>query len=134
MTEGVYNNPPFMHSATGQVGNVAQIMTASGQVWEGKKPNPNHRPTSFNNNVFIGVFKTYSPNFDAVFEVVTRVENPDGPDSRLLAETLRDTLIFSACDILNITLKNVDMDYPIKDTFQVSSVPFWVTLYRTICF
>lgn len=34
-TEGVYSNPAFMHSATAQVGNIARITTASGQVWEG---------------------------------------------------------------------------------------------------
>ncbi|CAG9770050.1 unnamed protein product [Ceutorhynchus assimilis] len=102
VTEGVYSNAVFMHAATSQVGNVARIMTASGQVWE-------------------GVFKTYSQNFDVALEVVTRVENPDGPDCRLLTETHQDRLIFKPCDILSMTFKNVDLDYPVKDTFQTDT-------------
>lgn len=101
-TEGVYSNPAFMHSATAQVGNIARITTASGQVWE-------------------GVFKTFSQNFEVVLEVVAKVENPDSPDSRLLTETHRDKLIFKSCDILSMTFRNVDLDYPIKDTFQTDT-------------
>ncbi|XP_066260072.1 ataxin-2 homolog [Euwallacea similis] len=101
-TEGVYSNPTFMHAATSQVGNVARITTASGQVWE-------------------GVFRTFSQNFDVVLEVVAKVENPDAPDSRLLTETHRDKLIFKPCDILNMTFKNVDLDFPVKDTFQTDT-------------
>ncbi|XP_030757494.1 ataxin-2 homolog isoform X1 [Sitophilus oryzae] len=102
VTDGVYNNPAFMHAAASQVGNPARITTASGQVWE-------------------GIYKTYSTNFDVVLEVAVRVGNPDSPDSHLLTETFVEKLVFKSSDILNICFRNVDLEYPVKDTFQTDT-------------
>ncbi|KAF7287665.1 hypothetical protein GWI33_006009 [Rhynchophorus ferrugineus] len=102
VTEGVYNNPAFMHAATSQVGNTARITTAAGQIWE-------------------GVYKTWSPNFDVVLELAAKVANPDTPDSHLDITTVKDKLIFKASDILSIIFQNVDLDYPVKDTFQTDT-------------
>ncbi|XP_048521761.1 ataxin-2 homolog, partial [Dendroctonus ponderosae] len=100
--EGVYNNVPFMHSATLQLGNIARLRTISGEVWE-------------------GVFRTFSPEFEAVLEAVVKLENPDTPDERPLAETQKESLIFKMLDVLTISFRDVDMDYATKDSFQTDS-------------
>uniref|UniRef100_A0AAR5PS49 LsmAD domain-containing protein n=1 Tax=Dendroctonus ponderosae TaxID=77166 RepID=A0AAR5PS49_DENPD len=100
--EGVYNNVPFMHSATLQLGNIARLRTISGEVWE-------------------GVFRTFSPEFEAVLEAVVKLENPDTPDERPLADTQKESLIFKMLDVLTISFRDVDMDYATKDSFQTDS-------------
>ncbi|KAL3270921.1 hypothetical protein HHI36_021427 [Cryptolaemus montrouzieri] len=100
--EGVYSNPHFMHTATAQVGNIVRLKTANGIVWE-------------------GVFKTFSSNFEVVLEVAARVSNPENPNSSIVPATMVDKLIFKPRDILHIVAKDVDMDYPTRDTFQTDT-------------
>lgn len=91
-----------MHSATLQIGNVVRIKTASGVVWE-------------------GVFKTFSSNFDVVLEVAAKVDNPNSSSPTLLAESFVDKLIFKSGDISTMEARDVDLEYPTKDTFQTDT-------------
>lgn len=102
VSEGVYNNPHFMHTATGQVGNVVRVTTASGVVWE-------------------GVFKTFSSRFDLALEVAAKLDNPDSPNPQVKADTYVDKIIFRACDVLAMVAKDVDLEYPTRDTFQTDT-------------
>lgn len=100
--EGVYSNPHFMHAATAQVGNIVRIKAASGNVWE-------------------GVFKTFSSQFEVVLEVAAKVENADSHNSSLAADTYVDKLIFRPNDIISMSARDVDLDYPTKDVFQTDA-------------
>lgn len=53
--EGVYNNVHFMHAVASQIGNVVQIQTKSGAIFE-------------------GIFYTVSPHFEIVLQLVHRIE------------------------------------------------------------
>ncbi|KAK9754124.1 Ataxin 2 SM domain [Popillia japonica] len=101
-TEGVYNNPHFMHAATRLIGNVVRVQTASGKVWE-------------------GVFRTFSSQLDIVLEVAASVENPDSHNSTLVAHSLVEKLIFKACDIISIVAKDVDLEFATRDTFKTDT-------------
>lgn len=70
---------------------------------------------------FSGVFKTFSSDFDVVIEVAAKVENPDSPNSQIQADTYVDKLIFKACDILTMVARDVDLEYPTRDTFQTDT-------------
>lgn len=72
-------------------------------------------------NIISGVFKTFSSSFDVVLEVVAKIENPDGPNPSLQADSYMDKLIFRACDILDMEAMDVDMDYATRDTFQTDA-------------
>ncbi|KRT81996.1 hypothetical protein AMK59_4944 [Oryctes borbonicus] len=102
LTEGVYNNPHFMHAATRLIGNVVRIQTASGKVWE-------------------GVFRTFSSQLDIVLEVAACVENPDSNNATLVANSLVDKLIFKAGDIISMDAKDVDLEFATRDTFKTDT-------------
>ncbi|KAK9874251.1 hypothetical protein WA026_002607 [Henosepilachna vigintioctopunctata] len=100
--EGVYSNPHFMHTATAQVGNIVRLKTAKGFVFE-------------------GVFKTFSSNFEVVLEVAACVSNPDNPNLSIVPSNVVDKLIFKPRDIVTIVAKDVDLEYPTRDTFQTDT-------------
>lgn len=72
-------------------------------------------------NMFTGVFRTFSSQFDVVLEVATKVENPDSNNSSLAADSLADKLIFKSCDIISMVAKDVDLDFATRDTFQTDT-------------
>lgn len=75
----------------------------------------------FQENVVPGVFKTFSSNFDVVLEVAAKVDNPNTASQTLLAESFVDKLIFKSGDISTMEARDVDLEYPTKDTFQTDT-------------
>lgn len=53
--------------------------------------------------------------------MAVKIDNPDGPNPSLQADSCVDKLIFKACDILDMEAKDVDLDYPTRDTFQTDA-------------
>lgn len=133
MIEGVYNNSHFVHAITSHVGNVVQVQTQSGALFE-------------------GIFRTFSPNFEIALEVVHRIEssptggggggatltsaggnstasstvssngtNSTSEESSFDADTVCDVLIFKPNDIVFLKAKDVDLEYATKDTFQTDT-------------
>ncbi|XP_055305577.1 ataxin-2 homolog isoform X4 [Sitodiplosis mosellana] len=132
--EGVYNNVHFMHAVASQIGNVVQIQTKSGAIFE-------------------GIFYTVSPHFEIVLQLVHRIEVPastnsslstpassnttsstnsltsagnidtTGPldDYNVAVDSIFDVLIFKPCDVVFIKAKDADLDYATKDTFQTDT-------------
>lgn len=85
MIEGVYHNSHFVHAVTSHVGNVVQVQTQSGALYE-------------------GVFRAFSPHFEIALQIVHRVENPTATGqedySSINASNIYDVLIFNASDIV----------------------------------
>ncbi|XP_063695531.1 ataxin-2 homolog isoform X2 [Culicoides brevitarsis] len=101
-TEGVYNNHPYMHAATSQVGNIVYVRTQSGAIYE-------------------GIFRTFSPNFSVVLEVAHKVDTSNGDEPQIALETVCNTFVFKPDDIVSIHAKNVDLDYATRDTFATDT-------------
>lgn len=96
--DGVYNNDNFLHSAAGLVGTSVQIELANGSQ-------------------YIGIFSTFSSQFDVVLEYVQRIinEKSDTPDPK---NVLRK-MIFPKQNIVQMEVKNIDPLFASKDgSFQ----------------
>ena len=84
--KAVYANAPFLSVVGTQLGNLVQIQTRSGTLWE-------------------GILKTFSPDFDIVIEIAAQL---DASRKLNIVESITDVMIFKACDIVNIVAKNCD--------------------------
>lgn len=91
-----------MHAVTCHVGNIVQVKTYSGAVWE-------------------GVFRTFSSQFEIVLEVATRVDLNNSNQPSLNIDSVVDKMIFRPSDIVCVTAKDVDLDYATRDTFQTDT-------------
>lgn len=80
MIEGVYHNSHFVHAVTSHVGNVVQVQTQSGALYE-------------------GVFRTFSPHFEIALEIVHRIDDRQD-EQNVLANNIYDVLIFKPNDIV----------------------------------
>lgn len=125
--EGVYNNSHFVHAVTSHVGNIVQVQTQSGALYE-------------------GIFRTFSPQFDIALEIVHRIESSsptsvipasgnsssgsaatantttiNTDENNLTADSVFDVLIFKPSDIVFLKAKDVDLEYATKDTFQIDT-------------
>lgn len=81
MIEGVYQNSHFVHAVTSHVGNVVQVQTQSGALYE-------------------GVFRTFSPHFEIALEIVHRIDGNSQDEQSSLANNIYDVLIFKPNDIV----------------------------------
>lgn len=100
--QGIYNNSFFMHAATSFVGNLVQIQTYSGSVYE-------------------GVFRTFSPGFDVALELAHCIKNNQNKNLSDDTKNLPNYMIFQPNHIVSIISKDIDLDYATGGTFQTDS-------------
>lgn len=101
--EGVYHNSHFVHAVTSHVGNVVQIQTQSGAIFE-------------------GIFRTFSPHFDVALEIVHRVEGSGSTeeDSSIALDSIYDVLIFKPSDIVYLKGKSHTVPYFVINSISTS--------------
>lgn len=56
-----------------------------------------------------------------VLELATKVENPDSSDATLITDVVMEKLIFKACDVVQMTATDIDLDFATKNTFQTDT-------------
>ncbi|KAK2720905.1 ataxin-2-like protein [Artemia franciscana] len=98
----VYSNPRFMHIVTALTGNIGRVHTRDGEVYE-------------------GVFSTFSPNFDVALSAVHKVDKDTATENKTLLETFTEDMVFQSSDIIEFRLKDVDLDYAVKDSFATDT-------------
>lgn len=96
LAQGVYNNTFFMHSATALVGSVVEVRLRSGNVYE-------------------GVFRTFSGNFDIALELPACIKARNQPDE---GKTVPKHIIFPADTVVTIIAKDFDSQYATAGAFQ----------------
>lgn len=99
-TEGVYKNARLMHTFTSLIGAPLRVELQSGKIFE-------------------GILTTFSPDCEAVLEVVHEVEqsNPDLVD----VETVQPKVVFSMKDVVQFCVMNTDLSYASKEDFQTDA-------------
>lgn len=98
--QGVYNNTYFMHAATALVGNLVQVHLRSGNLYE-------------------GVFRTFSPNFDIALELPFCIKN------NIIAvddeKPVPNCMIFTSDNVVSIVAKEFDPNYATGGAFQTDN-------------
>ncbi|EDW42045.1 ataxin-2 homolog isoform X1 [Drosophila sechellia] len=93
--QGVYNNTFFMHSATALVGSVVEVRLRSGNIYE-------------------GVFRTFSGNFDIALELPACIKSKNLPEEGKVPKHI----IFPADTVVTIVAKDFDSQYATAGAFQ----------------
>ncbi|XP_002014061.2 ataxin-2 homolog isoform X1 [Drosophila persimilis] len=95
VAQGVYNNTFFMHSATALVGSVVEVVLRSGNIYE-------------------GVFRTFSGNFDIALELPACIKSKNLPEEGKVPKHI----IFPADTVVKIVAKDFDSQYATAGAFK----------------
>ncbi|XP_072243770.1 ataxin-2 isoform X11 [Leuresthes tenuis] len=98
---GVYANVRMVHVLTSVVGTKCELKVKSGEVYE-------------------GVFKTYSPEFELVLDAA-HIKSPE-PSKGPRKEDIVESVIFKASNVVVATFKDVDLNFARKDNFTDAAV------------
>lgn len=89
-----------MHAATALVGNVVQMRLRSGNIYE-------------------GVFRTFSPNFDVALELPSCIKlSKNSPDE---SKSVPNVMIFPYDTVVSISAKDFDSQYATGGNFQTDA-------------